>query len=325
MHLGSRHVLALIIAVSSCAAWAQGVVPLSSTVDSTRTSEGLHPAHTISDSVLTFEDSLSIFNLIDSLLMLAPPSSMLAVRVGYNSNVLSAGRTLGIENFGLAPGISYYHRSGIYADLSGFWSNDFRPSYYLTTASLGYAVDLSKKLSVMAGYDRYFYTESDDYIPYKNTLSVTPILELKPVSFTLNYSFYFGDTYAHRIMPGLGITLQKKRWAGFDRIALTPSAYILLGNEIITEIRYPETLREIIRRIRMGLPWYEQRDKNVFGVMNYTLSAPLSITRGNWNFTCTYNYNIPKALPGETLTFAESSYLSGSLSYFIALKRDKMQ
>src|SRR5688572_708531 len=69
------------------------------------------------DSLLTYEDSLSIFSLIDSLLQLENESgSILSLRLGYNSNVLSTGRTLGIENFGLAPGISYYHRTGLYAD-----------------------------------------------------------------------------------------------------------------------------------------------------------------------------------------------------------------
>lgn len=309
MHSRSKVALALIILTSSYAALAQNTQPVSSLSDTT---------------AIIWEDSLSIFGLIDSLLQLDPPGPQLALHMGYNSDVLSAGRTLGIENFGLAPGISYYHPSGFYIDVSGFWSKDFKPSYYLTTASLGYAVDISKKLSVIASYDRYFYTESEDYIPYKNTLSVMPILELKPLSFTLNYSFYFGDTYVHRIMPGISMTLQKRRRATMDRIAFTPSVWVLFGNETFTEIRYPDTLREIIQRIRMGVPWYEQIDRNVFGVMNYTLSAPVSISRGNWSFTFTYNYSIPKALPGEALSISNSSYLSGSLTYLIDLKRHKL-
>ncbi|HYG20986.1 MAG TPA: hypothetical protein VD816_18740 [Ohtaekwangia sp.] len=279
---------------------------------------GSHP-------VMSPHDSLSIFSLIDSLLQLAPPGSQLVVRLGYNSNVLSAGRTLGIENFGLAPGISYYHSSGAYADVSGFWSRDFDPAYYLTTVSVGYMHDFSEKFSFMAGYDRYFYQAAkDQYIPYANTLSVTPVLEFKPVTLIMNYAFYFGDSYAHRIQPGITFTLGKRQWLGLDRIAFTPGFYALFGTEIFTEIRYPDTLREIIRRIRMNLPWYEQTDRKVFGLMNYLFTAPLSITFRKWSFNVTYNYSIPKALPGETLTFAESSYLSGSLSYFISLKRDKL-
>jgi len=278
------------------------------------------PIFANSDSLLTYTDSLNVFALIDSLLQIDDASgSQLAIRLGYNSNVMSAGRTLGIENFGLAPGISYYHTSGLYADVTGYWSKNFTPTYYLTVASAGYMYTFSKRFSAMASYDRYFYSESggDIYIPYKNTLSVTPILEFKPVSLSVNYSYYFGDTHVHRIMPALSVTLQKRNWKGIDRISIMPSFYALFGNEVISEIQYPDTIRELIRRLRQGLPWYDVVEHNEFGILNYTISAPLMVSYKKWTFTFTYSYNIPKALPGETLTYSESSYLSGSLSYFI--------
>jgi hypothetical protein len=276
---------------------------------------------------LSGADSLSIFMLIDSLLNLdAAAGSQLALRIGYNSNVLSAGRTLGIENFGLAPGISYYHKTGLYADLSGFWSKDFEPSYYLTIASLGYMKDLNRYISVMAGYDRYFYHLPDDgYIPYKNTLSLTPIVEFKRVSFSANYSFYFGDQYAHRIMPGLSFTLEKKKFLQIDRVAIMPSVYMLMGNEVISSFEYvlPSTRIERRQNIRKyGSPYnLIQTDRNVFGIMNYAISIPISVMHKKWGLLFTYTYNIPKALPGEPETLSESTYLSGSLMYIIDLKR----
>lgn len=282
-------------------------------------------------SSFSSSDSLSIFSLIDSLLNLEDVSgSQLALRMGYNSNVLSAGRTLGIQNFGLAPGISYYHRSGLYADLSGYWSKDFEPAYYLTVASLGYMRDFSKHFSVMAGYDRYFYsiaTSENSYIPYKNTLSVSPILELKPLSLTANYSFYFGDQRAHRIMPALTLTLQKRKFWNIDRIAFMPSVLALMGDEVITKIEFvpPKTLREALDNMKN----YQNPGRrvevrtHVFGMMNYAFSTPVSVTHKQWMLTFTWTYNIPKALPGETLTLSESTYLSGSLTYIIDLRRHK--
>src|SRR6187549_1691724 len=69
-------------------------------------------------NIFSTDDSLSIFMLIDSLLaMEAATGSQIAIRTSYNSNVLLAGRTLGIQNFGLAPGVSYYHKTGLYADV----------------------------------------------------------------------------------------------------------------------------------------------------------------------------------------------------------------
>jgi hypothetical protein len=281
-------------------------------------------------AIITSQDSLSIFGLIDSLLSLEPTSgSQLVLRLGYNSNVLSAGRTLGIQNFGLAPGISYYHSSGLYADVSGYWSKDFEPSYYLTVASGGYMHDFSNRFSIMASYDHYFYSLAggNSYVPYKNTLSFTPIVELKPISFTANYAFYFGDQTAHRIMPGLSITLKKKKFWKLDHVTITPSVFVLWGNETITtlEIVLPKTLQERRNnRLQYGTPYsIVQVNKNVFGLMNYAISIPVNINYKRFGVNFTYTYHIPKALPGEPLTLSESTYLSGSLLYFLDLSPRK--
>ena len=236
---------------------------------------------------------------------------------------------MGIENFGIAPGISYYHKSGLYADISGYWSKDFDPSYYLTIGSIGYIHSFSKTFSIMAGYDHYFYNvgDGDGYVPYKNTLSVTPILELKPLLFTLNYSFYFGDAHVNRIMPGMSVILEKRNLGVIDRIALSPSFFMLLGDEKLTELEleFPKTRAEwLANKLQYGT-FYRlvETTTTVFGVMNYSFGVPLTVTARNWTFSFTYMYNIPKALPGEPLTISESSYLSGSLTYFINFKRKK--
>lgn len=282
-------------------------------------------------TINTAADSLSVFALIDSLLSLdvqrAP--SQLGFRLGYNSNVLSNGRTLGIDNFGLSPGVSYYHHSGLFADVSAFWSKDFKPNYYLTVVSVGYMKDFTKTFGIIAGYDRYFYnTGSEDwYIPYTNALSVAPIVDIGPVTFTVNYSLYFGEQYAHRFMPALSVTLRKKKFLGLDRISLTPGVFMLYGNEAITTFDYlpPENLRELIEnRRKYGTIFRPVEITNdVFGIMNYSFSLPVSLSKGNWTVMVSYAYNIPKALPGEPLTLSESSFITGSILYLLDLKRNK--
>lgn len=290
----------------------------------------------ISDSVsidiersLTSEDSLSIFTLIDSLLELseALDQSQLALRLGYNSNVLSAGRTLGIENFGLAPAISYFHRSGVFFDLTAYYSKDFKPNYYLTVASAGYMKDLSKNFSVMASYDRYFYHIDNGYIPYSNTLSFTPVFDWGPASLSATYSFYFGDQVAHRILPALSVTFAKTSVWKIDRISVSPTAYALFGNETITTLEYkaPQTVREALQNLRMYGTRFSPvlNDQNVFGVMNYALTLPLRVSINQWSLSVSYTYNIPKALPGEPFALENSTFLSASLMYVLDLAGKK--
>ncbi|WKZ58170.1 MAG: hypothetical protein QY309_09845 [Cyclobacteriaceae bacterium] len=280
------------------------------------------------DSLLTFSDSLSIFQLIDSLLTLDELNdySQLAFRIGYNSNVLWAGRTLGIDQFGLAPGISYYHKSGLFADASFFWSKDFEPNYYLTILSAGYMHTFSRHFSAMASYDRYFYNLEDEYIPYSNAVTLSPFLEFHPVNFRVDYTYYFGERSVHRVMPSVGVTLEKSNLFKIDKVSFMPSVFMLMGNETFSEIIFPTTRAEWIAayiRVRQGLPWYRIETRNVFGVMNYAIMLPLNVRHKQMNFSFSYTYNIPKALPGETLTLAESSFLSASLSWFINLNTKK--
>lgn len=283
------------------------------------------------DSLLTFSDSLAIFRLIDSLMTLEEANaSILAFRLGYNSNILDAGRTLGIEQFGLSPGITYYHKSGIYADVTAYWSRDFAPSLYLTTLSAGYLHMIGDKFSVLAAFDHYFYNYDDDYfVPYSNAATVSATLDFEPLSIRLDYSLYFGDAYANRIMPGISGNLRKKNFLGFDRISFYPSVNILFGDELITEIEIvrPSSPQEALMNIqkygdRFG---YRITERKVFGLMNYAFTAPLYLTVGNWLFNVAYTYSIPRAVGNEPLPLDNTGYISASVVFNVKFKKMKTE
>lgn len=271
------------------------------------------------DSLLAQKDATSILALLDSLINLPSPSikSQMLVRLGYNSNVVSASRTLGFNQFGLAPGLSYYHKSGLYADVTGYWSPEYDPNYYLTVASLGYLNSPTAWWSFMAEYNQYMYslTKEDTYIAYKNSLGISNFFDVKPVTFRFDYQYFFGDKKAHRISPSVMLTLEKKNIGKVNRISFFPTVSVLLGSEQITEmVPYTRTLIGIVYRIRNGLPLYYEKQTTEFGALNYSFSAPISITVQKWTFMLSYTYNIPKALPGETIDLVNSGYLSASLT-----------
>jgi hypothetical protein len=270
------------------------------------------------DSLIA-NDSLQFFSFMDSLINLSIPTlrSQMFVRLGYNSNVVSASRTLGFNQFGLAPGLSYYHKTGLYADLTGYWSDEYDPSYYLTVATLGYMNSPTRWWSFMTEYSRYIYTNTseDQYIAYNNNLGVSNFFDVKLLTFRLDYQFYFGDKQAHRINPSLIINLEKTKWGKIDRLSFYPTCSVLFGSEQITEtIPYAQTYIGILFRLRRGLPLYYEQTTTEFGVLNYSFVAPLAVTIKDWTFIASYTYNIPKALPGETLSLTDSGYLSASIS-----------
>src|SRR6478609_8237591 len=277
------------------------------------------------DSLFTSADSLSIFQMIDSLLQTASigPSSQLAIRLGYNSNVASEGRTLGISKFGLSPGMSFYHKSGLYADASVYWSKEYDPDFYLAVLTAGYLWPVTRRWSLVAEYNRFQYINpsNSESIPYKNNAGVSNFIELKPLTFRLDYFLYFGEKTGHRIMPGVFVNLEKRNWHKINRILLYPSINVMFGTErVVQQVPNAQTYLGVLLLIRKGLPLFTEVHKTVFGVMNYSFSLPLSITLKKWNFLMAYTYNIPIALPGEDLGLTQSGYASASITRYITFK-----
>jgi hypothetical protein len=271
------------------------------------------------DSLLNQPGSSDFLMLMDSLINLPVPTikSQLITRIGYNSNVVAASRTLGFNQFGMAPGISYYHKSGLYADATGYWSKEYEPNYYLTVGSFGYLNSPTTWWSFMTEYSRYMYSQlsENEYIAYKNNVGVSNFFDVGLFTFRLDYQFYFGDKTAHRINPSIMLNLHRKNLGIIDRIAFYPAFSTLIGSEQITEtFPYARTLIGILYRVRNNLPLYYEQTTTRFGVLNYSLIAPIAITINQWTFIASYTYNIPKSLPGETINLIDSGYLSASIS-----------
>jgi hypothetical protein len=270
------------------------------------------------DSIFSYSDSLSIFNMIDSLLNKTEIGSSLSIRAGINSNIISAGRSIGVNQLGATAAISYYHKTGLFLDLSSYWSEDYDPKVYLTIASLGYLKSFSKYYSLMASYDRLIYNNTDINVenPLTNMIGISNFVDLKPVTLRLDYSYYFGSEHAHRLTPGIVLNLKKYNFIGLDRIAFTPSYQILFGSATITSIQLAQnTSGKSGKRFQL-----QQLNKNEFGLMNHALSFPLRISKKNWSLTVAYTYNWPVALSGETSTLPENSYTSFTLSKMINFK-----
>jgi len=279
--------------------------------------------------VLSFEDSLSIFNLIDSLVQypeLLEGGSSLVARLGYNSNITSSNLSIGLDQFGLSPGISYYHKSGLYLDATAYWSHEYSPSLYLTVPSMGF-LKTKKKWTINLEYSHYFYSFSDSTYnsPYTNTVSLSNFFDVKPFLFRLDYSLYFGEKTVNRLTPAIMLNLEKKNWLGMKRVLLYPTFSVLFGNESWQNSQYvpyttvPMEIRDRIRN-KQPLFYLQTNNYNEFGVLNYSVSLPLSISLSNWTFLLGYTYNFPQSLPNEELALTNSGYLSFSLIRYFNFK-----
>jgi len=278
------------------------------------------------DSILNSPDSTSILDLIDSIL-LAPAlttGSQLAVRAGYNNNIIANGAS-SISQYGLNAGAAYYHKSGMYLDLSSYYSNEYKPSLYLTVGAVGYLNTINKYWSLMAEYDHYFYTpakdEEDSYTPYTNNLYVSNYFRIKKLVLRFDYNLYFGELVAHRFTPAIGLNLSKKKWLGLDRVSFLPSVSLWYGSDTVSEyVPNFATRKERLLLLLQGKPRFRLEDDTVWGIVNYSLSFPVSILYKNWSLLVSYNINFQKGLPGESVESYRSGYAGVSLIKYFDLK-----
>ena len=284
-------------------------------------------------------DSASILSLLDSLIRLEETdenTSQLALRLSYTSQIVSAGRDLGLDQFGLSYGFSYFHKSGIFADFTGYSNSQINPQYYLNMASLGYLGSIGKNWTWMVNYDRYLYNrqqESTANTLFENGFGLSVYAGNDHFDSGFDYSVILGDTTAaHRINWTTNAVVKFDKFLFFDKLMLMPSFSMLFGNGISYLQPFTQTDVEALRarliqsntRLRDLINDPERlrreiEEINTFGLLNYGLSIPVSLRLKNLNVLLIYQYNIPVELPGQSEDLEPSSFVNATVSYFIQL------
>lgn len=297
-----------------------------------------------SDSLLLEElakDSLSIIELIDSLLLTDFRFSSLLIRTAYTSNIMYAGRDFGISQYGFSAGLSYYHKTGLFADVTTFWNSDYEPHINPTSFSLGYMGSLTRKWGFIASYDHYLYLKNDEYedisYPLTNALNASTYFDFKYFSVGLDYSFLFGEETAHRLRPNMYGIIRIKNLGFIDEIDIFPSVSMLLGDETLYYLdenysqiksvlenygiddfnRFRQRRPRLAQYIYSNYVTYDERSENVFGIMNYSVSLPIMVRIGRFTVSSGYYVNFPVALPGEDIDLSPNNYFNVGLMYTI--------
>ncbi len=306
-------------------------------------------------------DSFNIFLAFDSALNLSKSiSSEFNVHVTYNSNISSTGRNFGLDQQGLSPGISYYHKSGLWADLSGYWNSETDPNYNLTIFSGGYLHYFDKKWSSGITYERWIAEGESSLL--ENNLGLNSNYNFGPVSANIDYSFLFGEEVANRFIGSLSGNIAGKWWL-FDRVSINPFASVIVGNDNVSTFSLSSNERlnnlyllttldeeeinlyfrasvasgrlttEQALRLRRALlsltdeqleqlieAVFIEERERVFDILNYSFGLPISFSIDRFLLLFAYTYSIPVRLPGEEFTIDPIGYFSFSLNYRLPTK-----
>ncbi|GAA4407919.1 hypothetical protein GCM10023187_29120 [Nibrella viscosa] len=284
--------------------------------------------------------------------------STVVTRLGYANRTLFAGRDFGINQYMITPGITYYHKSGINVDVTGYYFSQSQPLYELTALSVGYMHNVSDNLLLSVDLSRSFYTQTDAefpaLFPYNAYLSGS--YDWGNWMAGLDYTFLFGNETAHRVRPRISYYMSWKNVGIFDRISLNPTLSATFGGDQISfeQLRPVSMLTDDNPRLQAIANNSKQKangnansgkgngkskgsgpvaqppvppannaiaQQSYFGLMCYTLSVPLRFTLGTVRVGTMYNLVFPvKLYPTESISTNPVSYFGLSLSHTLTLR-----
>ena len=264
------------------------------------------------------------------------------VRVNYTSRAVFSGRDFGVHEWMSTPSITYYAKSGFYADLSGYYLSESLPHYELTALSVGYLGIVSSYFAVTGELSRTILSQKgqQNLLPYSADASVT--YTISPLlSATTDYNLLFGNATAHRLRLSVSAYASRKitRSAlGLKRVSLIPALTAILGTETSafnlyqpsTAVATGSTATATSRRL-LRIQQRLQARKNgttaspladtssdKFGLMAVDLSVPIRITFTSFRIGLTNHVVRPfKIYADEELSTSALYYADVSLTWII--------
>lgn len=295
-------------------------------------------------------DSISLFGFLDSLIAAPSQKSELSMRIGYSTSRLTAGRDFNLEQKGLTPGLSYYHKSGFYADFSTFFDAPEFPKAYQSILHSGFMWLPNNRWVLNPYVERTFNHQFKSDLYY--SIGGMTSYNFKVLEASLDYAFLWGKDTGHRIIPSLSRKIKINNVPIVKTLSLYPSISMMSGTTTIfnyqysteevdsyllqiqsltdDEIRFLRVSGQIstaqaiqLRATRRLLLEGTEEDRaflkellntleedKAFAFLSYSISLPVSFTVGKTGVTISYSYSFPQRVPGEDLDLDPNGYLN---------------
>src|SRR5258708_6302929 len=141
------------------------------------------------------------------------------------SRVVFVGGNFSVNQFGVAPGVTYHHRSGINLEYEGNYWSGMPNRYALTDAGIYYEKTLFDNFYLSTGYWRLFFKKSDqeERSMFNNFFMLDGTWFNNMGSLGASYYFIAGTEQAHRLDINLSKSIDFYSVLGADRLSLEPT------------------------------------------------------------------------------------------------------
>lgn len=247
---------------------------------------------------------------LDEMMLAGISQDFLYTSLTYNSNTFFSGRDTGVDQFNMIPQMTYFHKSGFNATLSGIYYESFDPKWDFTSLSLAYfnTIGASNSLFYNLGYTRYFFTGDAGSFTNSLDLSVGITNKKRSLGTTLAGSYLFGDSNSFQLVSNSFLSFDLQRTAS-SAVRFRPNVSLVVAQQTISFIR-PQLVN--------GQPQLVLFSYDVFDLLNTQVNFPISLTSKSWDFELGYTLNLPNAVTTES-DLPTTGFVSLSIGYMFGL------
>ncbi len=278
---------------------------------------------TVKDSVDAFQDSLSdrAQLLIDDQIVeweeAAAHATRFVLALGSDSHVASRGRDNSVQQFGVSPSLTFHHRSGFFLTAGVHWLDRTSNHWDQGILGVGYEFPLSKRLSGSIAYTRFWFSDSSvqQRSQLHNNVGGELSLETPIANFGSTFDFAFSSQSEITWAFLLSRPIEFSGETFLAHFGLEPTLTAVYGeqNSELTQLR--------IQRVRRTASTQRVTQiSNMFGILDYEFSLPVSFQLGSISGILSMTYIIPVNIidASSTVPFFNTSL---NISYTLRLQR----
>lgn len=247
--------------------------------------------------------------LVDDLMNAINEYNFIYASTTYSSNTFFAGRDSGVDQFNIAPQISYFNSSGFNAAISSVYFEQQSPNWDFVSLTAGYGNTIGKKKNFHynVSYSRFFF--SDGFDDFNNSIDAFIGVRNKERTFggIFSASYLFGSEQSVQLSSRIYGNFSLSSGSNYA-IKFRPQLNFLIAEQAISFFPPP----------RPGAPPPPLVTNEEFTLLNTQLNIPISYTTSTWDIELGWNLNMPSSIEGEG-SLDSTNFVSLTVGYLFDL------
>ena len=242
-------------------------------------------------------DTLAVLQAYDDLKV-----GFLYASISFDEQAYFSGRNFDIDQFGLAPSLTYLSSGGAFLFAGGSYYSELDPAWDLFALGAGqfWSLGTEKQWSVSASYNHSFLVEDSEGLN-THRLSSSVSYKLNPLQFNVSGGYLFSADKSYYLTSSITYETTLAQIGAFE-LTFEPNLYLLFSQQNIIE----------------QVSFFQITESTVFDRVNSQLELPLTLDNNTLDITLSYTRNFPNNL-FEDEDLSSSGYVSISLGWLIPL------